>query len=590
MRAPRPAPPDGGGADAGEEAVHLAAQRLGPAGQRLRRALDLRRRLAGAAGAFGDPAGMPPDLLGAGSGLGHGPADLPHRRRLLLGRGRDLRGQPVHPLDRPGDAADRLHRPGGLGLHGGDLLADLLGRPGGLPGQGLHLARYHREALAGLAGPGRLDRGVEGEEVGLAGDVADQPHHLADPLRRLGQSADRRVGGAGIGGGGAGDLRRFRDLPRHFGDAAGHLVDRGGSRLDMRAGLARGVGQRGGAGAAILRRALHGPGRPVEFGRRHGDDAQRLPRLGLEAADQALHPLGARLPRRLLRRHGGRHPVALRHRLAEALDRAGHDADLVAAGRPGHRAVPVAIRQRMHAGGQGAHRPGGAAGDQHHHGGGRQAERRRQGKPALQQRGLGPVPRRRGQAGLGGDIGVHLVLQRVAQPVHHPVHVAADDLHRAVALPRRQRVAHGGGVPLQLGMAGAVGRGHRALAGIAGLELADARLEIAELGLHLAPQGGTGGGIGGLDHHAVQVAADDLEMPLRPRQGDVARPPLLGDDAIGLVQAVRLGGLVQRGADRRGTEDPQHQEAAQRHGHRGRPGGKPLGHRPGHPGGRGRRG
>ena len=41
----------------------------------------------------------------------------------------------------------------------------------------------------GLPGARRLDRGVQGEKVGLPGDVGDQPHHVADPPRRLGQAA-----------------------------------------------------------------------------------------------------------------------------------------------------------------------------------------------------------------------------------------------------------------------------------------------------------------------------------------------------------------------------------------------------------------
>ena len=51
---------------------------------------------------------------------------------------------------------------------------DVLGRPGGLLGQLLDLAGHDGEALAGLAGAGRLDGGVEGQQVGLLGDAVDQ--------------------------------------------------------------------------------------------------------------------------------------------------------------------------------------------------------------------------------------------------------------------------------------------------------------------------------------------------------------------------------------------------------------------------------
>ena len=56
----------------------------------------------------------------------------------------------------------------------GDLGGDLVGGLGGLVGQALDLVGDHGEALAGFAGPGRLDGGVQGQQVGLAGDVVDQ--------------------------------------------------------------------------------------------------------------------------------------------------------------------------------------------------------------------------------------------------------------------------------------------------------------------------------------------------------------------------------------------------------------------------------
>jgi hypothetical protein len=60
---------------------------------------------------------------------------------------------------------------------------DLLGGLGGLLGQFLDLVGHHGEALAGLAGPGRLDGGVEGQQVGLFGDLGDGLGDLADLLR-----------------------------------------------------------------------------------------------------------------------------------------------------------------------------------------------------------------------------------------------------------------------------------------------------------------------------------------------------------------------------------------------------------------------
>ena len=65
---------------------------------------------------------------------------------------------------------DRGDRAGGVALDGLDPAGDVLGGPGGLLGQVLDLAGDHGEALAGLAGAGRLDGGVERQQVGLLGD------------------------------------------------------------------------------------------------------------------------------------------------------------------------------------------------------------------------------------------------------------------------------------------------------------------------------------------------------------------------------------------------------------------------------------
>ena len=72
-----------------------------------------------------------------------------------------------------------------------DLRGDFLGRLGGLIGQRLDFARHHGKSPAVLAGARRLDRGVQGEQIGLAGDVLDQRHHLAD-LLGAGRQAPRR--------------------------------------------------------------------------------------------------------------------------------------------------------------------------------------------------------------------------------------------------------------------------------------------------------------------------------------------------------------------------------------------------------------
>ena len=107
-------------------------------------------------------------------------AHLVGGRGLLLDRGGDRGLVVVDPRDDRADLADRLDRAAGVGLDRLDPAGDVLGGPGGLLGQVLDLAGDHREALAGVAGPGRLDGGVEREQVGLLGDRGDQLDHVAD--------------------------------------------------------------------------------------------------------------------------------------------------------------------------------------------------------------------------------------------------------------------------------------------------------------------------------------------------------------------------------------------------------------------------
>ena len=80
------------------------------------------------------------------------------------------------------DRAIGLDRLPGRLLDGGDLGGDVVGRAGGLAGEALHFLGDDREAAAGIAGAGRLDRRVEREQIGLAGDVADQAEDRFDRL------------------------------------------------------------------------------------------------------------------------------------------------------------------------------------------------------------------------------------------------------------------------------------------------------------------------------------------------------------------------------------------------------------------------
>ncbi len=75
---------------------------------------------------------------------------------------------------------------------------DLGGRRLAALGELPHLARHHGKAAAVLAGPGRLDGGVERQEVGLAGDLLHDGDLLGDGLHRLDGAAHRDAAGLGI--------------------------------------------------------------------------------------------------------------------------------------------------------------------------------------------------------------------------------------------------------------------------------------------------------------------------------------------------------------------------------------------------------
>ncbi len=76
-------------------------------------------------------------------------------------------------------------------------LADVFGGGGGLLGQLLDFRGHDGEALAGVAGAGGLDRGVQRQQVGLLGDVLDDLDDLADFGGGRAQFADLGVAVAG---------------------------------------------------------------------------------------------------------------------------------------------------------------------------------------------------------------------------------------------------------------------------------------------------------------------------------------------------------------------------------------------------------
>ena len=155
-----------------------------------------------------------------------------------------------------------VHRLGGAlgaGLDGRDDRPDLLGRRRRLLGELADLAGDDGEALALIAGAGRLDRGVQGEQVGLGGDVLDGADDLADLL------------GAGVG---------LLDRRRRGVDGA---LD----RLHLRQGLANGVRPALGRGHGLDRRGHDRfrarPGDLDGFGDVAGGLGQAVGGLGLVA-------------------------------------------------------------------------------------------------------------------------------------------------------------------------------------------------------------------------------------------------------------------------------------------------------------------
>ena len=99
---------------------------------------------------------------------------------LLLDGGGDRGDHLVHLADGGADGLDGIHRTLGRCLDAGDLLGDLAGGARRLVGQVLDLAGDDGEALAGITSPGRLDGGVQSQQVGLSRDVVDQIDDLAD--------------------------------------------------------------------------------------------------------------------------------------------------------------------------------------------------------------------------------------------------------------------------------------------------------------------------------------------------------------------------------------------------------------------------
>ena len=77
---------------------------------------------------------------------------------------------------------DQRHAGANLRRGGFDQCLDFLGRIGRASGQFAHFLGDDGKSLAGFAGAGCLDTGIERQQVGLEGDVVDDRNDLADLL------------------------------------------------------------------------------------------------------------------------------------------------------------------------------------------------------------------------------------------------------------------------------------------------------------------------------------------------------------------------------------------------------------------------
>ncbi len=119
--------------------------------------------------------------------------DLLRHRLLLFERCGDGRAEAVHFADAGPDRTDRRDGARGGILDVGHLLRNLVRRVGRLHRELLDLGGDDRKSATSLAGPRRLDRGIERQEVGLLRDGADEHHDLPHPLGRGGEASDIRV-------------------------------------------------------------------------------------------------------------------------------------------------------------------------------------------------------------------------------------------------------------------------------------------------------------------------------------------------------------------------------------------------------------
>ncbi len=324
--------------------------------------------VGGSRAGIGGDAGNLAHRLGAAARLAGGAADAlrdrGHRGVLLIDGGRHHGGDRRHFTDDGVDLFDRARRVGGGRLDRADLLGDLLGRFRGLSGQRFHFRGDYRETLAGCPGAGRLDGGVEREQVGLPGDRLDQAHHLADAGGGVAEFRHRGDGALGF---------RYR-APRHVGGfrgLRGDLADRGRQFLDRTGSRRHIVGCGGDALLGGARIGRHGIGGLVEIARAHFELHGRPAQLAQRAFDRMLklrdgernRVVALRLRAARIGLDGGE-LFPLDHVVAEHDHRARHLANLIACVSGGNAGAGVAGGELLHHAGQAMKRLRDAASDQ----------------------------------------------------------------------------------------------------------------------------------------------------------------------------------------------------------------------------------
>lgn len=159
-------------------------------------------------------------LLGDLVHLVHGGVALGQTDGLFLGQGCDFGHQTVDLCDPVYDPVQGFARltnqfdaRADLTRRRRDQGLDLLGGSGRTLGQGANFGGDHRKAATGLAGTGGLDAGVQGQKVGLKGDLADDADDLVDLAGRTLDRMHRRhrvahdhAGDLGIALGGPNDI------------------------------------------------------------------------------------------------------------------------------------------------------------------------------------------------------------------------------------------------------------------------------------------------------------------------------------------------------------------------------------------------